>query len=146
MHGTGETMPVVVEQLPVVVVKYLLSAFAGAIDKIAKARPTTNGDAVFMAFLPNSKTSPERGHGALKNAPMLPGPTSEAEAPLKVTDVSREFSRGVLLKFTVSAPRTDTLCYKIKSVACRAGWLFWRVWGIRTIFSSLTTTGICASS
>jgi hypothetical protein len=35
VHGTGETTPVVVEQLPVVVAKYLLSAFAGTIDKIA---------------------------------------------------------------------------------------------------------------
>jgi hypothetical protein len=33
VHGTGETTPVVVEQLPVVVAK--LSAFAGAIGKIA---------------------------------------------------------------------------------------------------------------
>jgi hypothetical protein len=35
VHGTGETTPVVVEQLPVVAAKYLLSAFAGTIDKIA---------------------------------------------------------------------------------------------------------------
>ena len=69
---------------------------------------------------------------------------AEAEAPLKVTDVSREFSRGVLLKFNVSAPRADTLCYKI-GVACRAGWVFSCVWGIRTTFLSWTTTGSCAS-
>jgi hypothetical protein len=44
--GTGETTPVVVEQLPVVA---KLSAFAGAIDKIAKARPTMTSDEIFMA-------------------------------------------------------------------------------------------------
>jgi hypothetical protein len=53
-------MPVVVEQLPVVVAKYLLSAFAGAIDNVTTARPTTRSDRVFMAFPPNSRTSPER--------------------------------------------------------------------------------------
>jgi hypothetical protein len=47
VHGTGETTLVVVEHLPVVVAK--LSAFAGAIDKIAKARPTTTSDEIFMA-------------------------------------------------------------------------------------------------
>jgi hypothetical protein len=58
VHGTGETTPVVVEQLPVVVAKYLLSAFADAIDRIAKARLTTTSDEIFMAFLPTSRTSP----------------------------------------------------------------------------------------
>ena len=53
MHGTGDgTKSVVVEQLPVVVAKYLLSAFAGAIDKLAMARPATKkSDGAFMAIL-----------------------------------------------------------------------------------------------
>ena len=47
-----------------VVVEHLLSAFAGAVDAVATARPATKSNAAFMAiFSPNSGTEdaiPER--------------------------------------------------------------------------------------
>ena len=63
MHGTGETVgQVVVEQLPVVLVRVVLatlfSALAGAIDNIATARPATKSDEAFMAIsFQNSRTA-----------------------------------------------------------------------------------------
>jgi hypothetical protein len=39
------------------------------------------------------------------------------EAPLEVPDVSREFPRATVLKFSMSGLQNDTLCYKIGSVA-----------------------------
>jgi hypothetical protein len=51
VHGTGETVKsVVVEQLPVVVAKYLVSAFAVAIDKIVAVRLATKSGATFIAI------------------------------------------------------------------------------------------------
>jgi hypothetical protein len=51
------------------------------------------------------------------------------EASLEVSDVSREFPRVTVLKFSMSDRQDDTLCYKV-DVACLAGWVLWRVCGI----------------
>jgi hypothetical protein len=58
----------VVEQLPVVVVRVVLatlfSALAGAIDKIATARPATKSDEAFMAIsfqIPGRQMPSRRG-------------------------------------------------------------------------------------
>jgi hypothetical protein len=67
-HGTAGAAGQVVLEHSWLLLGSFFAAFAGAIDNIAKATPTTMIDEVFMAFLPNSKTSPERGRSGPHHA------------------------------------------------------------------------------